>query len=81
VATLIFVFHAGPDLEGEADAFHGATLMRVALYGAGQVSTNVARVLARRPWAEVLGPFGRDRRDEALGSGADVVPDGSVADW
>jgi 4-hydroxy-tetrahydrodipicolinate reductase len=47
--------------------------LRVALYGAGQVSTNAAEILRRRPDVEVLGPFGRDRRDEALRSGADVV--------
>jgi hypothetical protein len=47
--------------------------MKVALYGAGQVSGNVARILSRRAGVEVLGPFGRDARDDALGSGADVV--------
>jgi len=47
--------------------------MRVALYGAGQLTTNVAGILARRPDVDVLGPYGRDRRDEALRSGADVV--------
>jgi hypothetical protein len=46
--------------------------MRVAFYGAGQVSTNTATILRRRG-IEVLGPFGRDRRDDALRSGADVV--------
>lgn len=50
-----------------------AELLRVSLYGAGQVSTNVGTVLAERPGVDVLGPFGRDRRDEALRSGADVV--------
>jgi 4-hydroxy-tetrahydrodipicolinate reductase len=47
--------------------------MRVALYGAGQLGTGVARILERRGAFEVLGPYGRDRRDEALRSGADVV--------
>jgi len=47
--------------------------MRVALYGAGQVSGNVAEVLGRRPGIEVLGPFSRSQREEALRSGADVV--------
>ena len=47
--------------------------MRVALYGAGQLATNVAAILARRPDIDVVGPCGRDRRDEALASGADVV--------
>jgi hypothetical protein len=47
--------------------------VRVALYGAGQLATNVAAVLSRRPDVEVLGPHGRDGRDDALRSGADVV--------
>jgi hypothetical protein len=47
--------------------------LRVAFYGAGQVSTNAAEILRRRPDVEVLGPFGRDERDRALRSGADVV--------
>lgn len=47
--------------------------MNVALYGAGQLATNVARILGGRAGVDVLGPFGRDRRDEALRSGADVV--------
>jgi hypothetical protein len=47
--------------------------MRVALYGAGQVSRNVAAILARRAGVDVLGPFGRDARERALRSGADVV--------
>jgi hypothetical protein len=47
--------------------------VRVALYGAGQLATNVAAVLSRRPDVEVLGPHGRDARDDALRSGADVV--------
>jgi len=47
--------------------------MRVAFYGAGQVATNTAAILAGREGIEVLGTFGRDRREEALRSGADVV--------
>jgi len=47
--------------------------VRVALYGAGQLATNVARILSQRPEIEVLGPSGRGRRDDALRSGADVV--------
>jgi 2,4-diaminopentanoate dehydrogenase len=47
--------------------------MRVALYGAGQVARNVADILARRDGVAVLGPAGRDERDETLTSGADVV--------
>ncbi len=48
-------------------------LLRVAFYGPGQVSTNAAAILSRREAFEVIGPFGRDRRDEAVRSGADVV--------
>jgi len=48
-------------------------LIRVAFYGAGQVSMNTAAILNRRDGIEVLGPFGRPQRDEALRSGADVV--------
>jgi len=47
--------------------------LRVAFYGAGQVSENTSTVLRRRAGIEVLGPFDRSRRDEALRSGADVV--------
>jgi 4-hydroxy-tetrahydrodipicolinate reductase len=47
--------------------------MKVALYGAGQVAGNIARILAGRPDFEVAGPFARSERAEALGSGADVV--------
>ena len=36
--------------------------MRVALYGAGQVSRNVAAILVHRSGIEVLGPFGREER-------------------
>jgi 2,4-diaminopentanoate dehydrogenase len=47
--------------------------MRVALYGAGQVSQNVAAILARRSGVETLGPFRREDRELALSSAADVV--------
>ncbi len=47
--------------------------LRVSVYGAGQAGTNVAALLRRRDAVDVRGPFGRDRRDEALRSGADVV--------
>jgi len=47
--------------------------VRVAFYGAGQVSTNASAILRRRPGVEVLGPYGRAERDSAVRSGADVV--------
>ena len=47
--------------------------MRVALYGAGQLATNVAQILAQRPGVDVLGPGGRNVREETLQAGADVV--------
>lgn len=47
--------------------------MRVAVYGAGQLGTGVARILSQRGGFEILGPHGRERRDQALRSGADVV--------
>jgi hypothetical protein len=47
--------------------------VRVAIYGAGQAGTGVAELLRRRPGIEVLGPFGRDEREQALAGGADVV--------
>jgi 2,4-diaminopentanoate dehydrogenase len=47
--------------------------VKVALYGPGQLGTSVARILSQRRGIEVLGPYGRDRRDDALRSGADVV--------
>jgi 2,4-diaminopentanoate dehydrogenase len=50
-----------------------AELLRVSFYGAGQVGTNTAAILRRREGIEVLGPFGRDEREHALTSGADVV--------
>lgn len=47
--------------------------MRVSIYGAGQVGTGLARILADRGGVEVLGPYRREDRQTALGSGADVV--------
>lgn len=47
--------------------------LRASVYGAGQAGTSVADLLRRRGGVDVLGPFGRDRREEALRSGADVV--------
>jgi hypothetical protein len=47
--------------------------VRVAFYGAGQVSGNAAAILRGRDGIEVLGPFGRGERDQAVRSGADVV--------
>jgi 4-hydroxy-tetrahydrodipicolinate reductase len=47
--------------------------LRVAFYGTGQVATNAAEVLRARAGIDVLGLFGRERRDDGLRSGADVV--------
>lgn len=47
--------------------------LRVAIYGAGLVGGNLARVLAARPSITVHGPYGRSERTAALTSGADVV--------
>jgi 2,4-diaminopentanoate dehydrogenase len=47
--------------------------VRVSVYGAGQVGTATARLLAAWPGIGVSGPFGRGQRDEALSSGADAV--------
>lgn len=47
--------------------------MKVAVYGKGQLGGNVAAVLGRREGVDVLGPLGRERREDALRSGADVV--------
>lgn len=46
--------------------------MRISIYGAGQVGTSLARILADRG-VEVHGPYRRADRQTALGSGADVV--------
>jgi 2,4-diaminopentanoate dehydrogenase len=48
-------------------------VIRVAIYGAGQLGTTVARILSGRGGYEVIGPCGRDERERALGSGADAV--------
>ena len=48
-------------------------MIRVAFYGAGQVSTNTAAILRSRDGFTVDGPFDRGKRDEALRSAADVV--------
>jgi hypothetical protein len=48
-------------------------VIRVALYGAGQVNANVARILAGRPGYEVIGPLGRTERTRAFTAGADIV--------
>lgn len=47
--------------------------LRVAFFGAGQVSGNASVILRGRDGYEVLGPFARDDRAAALQSGADVV--------
>jgi 2,4-diaminopentanoate dehydrogenase len=47
--------------------------LKIAIYGAGQLGSNVARILTQRPDLVVQGPGGRDERDAILGSGADVV--------
>ena len=47
--------------------------MIVAVHGAGQAGRAVAGLLRRRAGVEVRGPFGRERREEALAGGADVV--------
>jgi hypothetical protein len=46
--------------------------VRVSVYGAGQAGSAVAEILRSRG-VDVAGPFGRDEREAALGSGADVV--------
>ena len=47
--------------------------LRVSFYGAGQVGKNASGILRGREGIEVLGPFDRTQRDEALLGGADVV--------
>lgn len=47
--------------------------MRVAIYGAGQLGSGVARLLRERGGVEVAGPYGREARAAALCGGADVV--------
>ena len=60
--------------------------MNIAVYGAGQLGTSVARILERRGGFEVLGPYGREqpRRGSPLRSGRgghrdDVLPRGGRA--
>jgi 4-hydroxy-tetrahydrodipicolinate reductase len=50
-----------------------AEVARVSIYGAGQLGSGVASLLRQRGEHAVDGPFGRDERERALGSGADVV--------
>lgn len=45
----------------------------IAIYGAGLLGTNVAKLLSIRPSLSVYGPYGRTEREKALRSGADVV--------
>lgn len=45
----------------------------IAIYGAGLLGTNVAKLLSVRPSLSVYGPYGRTEREKALRSGADVV--------
>lgn len=45
----------------------------VAIYGAGQLGSTVAEILKKVPHHSVLGIFGRNDREKALKSGADVV--------
>lgn len=45
----------------------------IAIYGAGLLGTNVAKLLSARPSLSVYGPYGRTEREKALRSGADVV--------
>lgn len=47
--------------------------MKVAIYGAGQVGSEVARLVTQEGRHTVHGPFTRAHRDQALASGADVV--------
>ncbi|MBI3428916.1 MAG: hypothetical protein HY050_02410 [Actinobacteria bacterium] len=48
-------------------------MARVSIYGTGQLGNAVARLLQEVPKHEVLGPFHRSQRREALTSGAEVV--------
>jgi 2,4-diaminopentanoate dehydrogenase len=48
-------------------------MIKVAIYGAGQLGTGVARILKRVGVHDLYGPFKRDQRSQALSSGADVV--------
>ena len=48
-------------------------MITVAIAGDGQLARGIAHVLADRDDVTVSGPFTRDKRHEALDSGADVV--------
>ena len=48
-------------------------MVKVSIFGAGQLGSSVAELLHAVPGYEVMGPFNRSQRDTALGSGADVV--------
>jgi len=47
--------------------------LKVAIYGPGQLGSNVARILGQRADIVVDGPRGREEREAVLRSGADVV--------
>ncbi len=48
-------------------------MAKVSIFGAGQLGSAVAQLLHGIPGHEVIGPFHRGQRREALGSGVDVV--------
>ena len=48
-------------------------MAQVSIYGAGQLGGGVAGILRSRGRHQVLGPFDRSSRSQALGGGADVV--------
>ena len=50
-----------------------AATVRVSIYGAGQAGSAVRDLLAGQAGLQVLGPFGRTQRSEALSSGAEAV--------
>ncbi len=62
-----------PHRDGRAARRAAVRVITVSFYGNGLASNNTAAVLRRRDGIEVRGPFGRDERDAALRSGADVV--------
>jgi len=47
--------------------------MRVAIFGNGQLGTNVARILRDREGVQLIGPIARADREQAVASRADVV--------
>jgi 4-hydroxy-tetrahydrodipicolinate reductase len=49
------------------------TPLRVVFYGAGQLAGSVSAILRTRQGIDVVGSFGRNEREVALRSGADVV--------